>query len=192
MKPRCFALILVWAVVVAPAVFAGTGPQAADEYEVKAAFLYNFARFVEWPPEAMPDGNAALRLCVLGEHEFGGYLEPLEGRLIRGRPVTVIEATGTSARTKDCHVIFVSRLVDDVGKVLSDHAGLPVLTVTETEEPDSARGIINLAKSWSGPPESSRRSFRIVFEVDPAAAEAARLRVGTRLLELALIRSDRR
>src|SRR5258708_5699819 len=62
----------------------------ANEYEVKAAFLYNFARYVEWPADAFANPNSPIALCILGRNPFGGALEQAAaGKMIDGRPFVV-------------------------------------------------------------------------------------------------------
>lgn len=192
MRQRCIALIILVAACVAAASAAEPSAQGVDEYQVKAAFLYNFARFVEWPEEAFPRADSPLRVCVLGRHQFGRHLEILEGRSIRGRQVVVVESGSSRILAKSCHVLFVSRSGNEGADVLSEYSSLPILTVTECEDGEPEQGIINLTKAWSESSGAADGRFRIVFEIDAAAAETARLELGSRLLELATVRNGKR
>src|SRR5664279_2589147 len=78
------------------------------EYQIKAAFLFNFAKFVEWPPEAFADANSPLVIGVLGENPFGDDLErTIRGKTINNRPL-VIKEFRSPAEATNCHVLFIS------------------------------------------------------------------------------------
>jgi hypothetical protein len=82
--------------------------QPPGEYAVKAAFLYNFAKFVEWPAQAFPSADAAFSMCVLGPDPFGEALDAaVANERIQGRPLVVrrLDVWDGSAR---CHILFVS------------------------------------------------------------------------------------
>ncbi len=190
MRQRSIALLLLLAVGTATLAGAGTTTQEIDEYRVKAAFLLNFARFVQWPADAFAAPDAPLRLCVIGKDRFGNRLDVLEGRTIQDRRVVIVEPGRSMALAQTCHVLFVSRSASGVSGIMSDSVTLPILTVTESEGGEGARGIINLVKAWSNSNDGPADRFRIMFEIDVAAAETAGLEVGSRLLELALVRNN--
>ena len=190
MRHRSIVLILLLMVGATPPAGAVAPPQDVDEYQIKAAYVYNFARFVEWPAGAFADGDAPLRLCVIGKEQFGGYLDTLEAKKIQGRPVTIIEPGRSMALVRTCHVLFVSRSAPGGSGVVSGAARYPILTITESEDGAGAQGVINLVKAWTGTNGGSADRFRIVFEIDVAAARTAGLEVGSRLLELALVRNN--
>src|SRR5579863_7601695 len=98
-----------------------TAAQGPTEYQVKAAFLYNFAKFVEWPAEAH-DPKGPLAICVLGRDPFDGELERVtEGKTIDNRKI-VIRRTRDMAIARSCQVLFVSlseaRRVDEIFEAL--------------------------------------------------------------------------
>jgi len=190
MQQRSIALLLLLAVGIAPLAEAGTPPQQIDEYEVKAAYLLNFARFVEWPEEVFAAPDSPLRLCVIGKDRFGSHLDAIEGRTVKGRRVVVVEPGKSLALARTCHVLFVSQAASGVAGIMSGSARNPILTVSESEGGEGPKGIINLVKAWSGNGSADR--FRIVFEIDVAAARTAGLEVGSRLLELAQVRNNTR
>ncbi len=101
-RPRLVRIALLIGVA-----FGLAGPGAAraqaPEYEVKAAFLYNFTKFVEWPPSAFAEGNGALRICVLGEDPFGRNLQTVAGEEVEGHRLTVV-SSGTLAKAGGCQV----------------------------------------------------------------------------------------
>jgi hypothetical protein len=151
------------------------GEEPKREYVIKAAFLYNFAKFTIWPAEAFKSSDAPIDLCVLGKDRFGAALDRLESRSIRGRPVRVHRLRSLQA-TAFCHLLFVARSESpQLQDVLRAVAGRPVLTVADI--PDFARqgGIINLTT----PKE------RVRFEINVAQAREAGLRLSSKLLFLA-------
>src|SRR5690348_8895750 len=81
---------------------------ALNEYQIKAVFLLNFAKFVEWPPQAFRDGTDAVTICVLGSNPFGSLLdETVHGQTISGRPVRARVISDPRQATQ-CHVVFIS------------------------------------------------------------------------------------
>jgi len=142
------------------------------EYQAKAAFLYNFARFVEWPPTAFDDDRSPVVLGVLGRDPFGPDLEEtMLGKTVHGRPI-VIRHFARSPETGRCHILFAGR--GEAGRLRPGEGLLKqggVLTVTE----EGARGsMIRLV----------REDNRIRFEVDLQAVEAAGLKISSRLLRV--------
>ncbi|HSS49878.1 MAG TPA: YfiR family protein, partial [Thermoanaerobaculia bacterium] len=81
---------------------------ALSEYDVKAAFLFNFTKFVEWPPAAFADEHSPLKLCVLGENPFGKTLRALTGEEVAGRRLALAHLENLNG-LETCHVLFVSR-----------------------------------------------------------------------------------
>jgi hypothetical protein len=118
---RGAGLLLATALWLAPA----TG-HAVSEYQVKAAFLLNFGKFVEWPAQALPAG--ALDICVLGHDPFGSELDDtLAGRTVGSRSVQARRIADVSA-ARQCAIVFVSRAdADSVAAVLASLRGAPVL-----------------------------------------------------------------
>lgn len=161
------------AIVAAPR--SGSPQPAPTEYQVKAAFLYNFVKFVEWPAAALPP-NSAVSLCVLGQDPFGSDLEStVEGRVLNGRPLQIRR----SERLGDldtCHVLFISSSERaGVATLLAALKGTSVLTVGETDGFATQGGMIGLTLEKN----------KVRFEINVLAAERARLRISSQLLRLA-------
>lgn len=146
--------------------------EAPSEYQVKAAFLYNFCKFVEWPPEAFAGPGDPIAICVLGESPFGGLLrETVRGKQINGRDVVVREGVTLPAATS-CQVVFIpSSESERTSEIVDKLARRPILTVG-----DLGGGIIGL----------TLEDNRVRFEVDMNAAKQAHLRLGSQLLRVAL------
>lgn len=156
---------------------AGAAEPAHGEYEIKAAFLYNFARFVDWPATRASAGEA-VSLCVLGEDPFGRAIDALAGKPVHERtlrirrPASVGEAMG-------CDIVFVSfseaRRVQGVLEALSGTSG--VLLVSDIEGFARRGGTIELY----------REGNRIRFLINVAAAREAGLALSSKLLRVAKV-----
>lgn len=144
------------------------------ETGVKAAFLYNFTKFVEWPAAAFTAPDAPIVVCTLG----GGGLEDavrtvVARRTSQNRAVDVRDVAKGDART--CHMLFVSDDAPDHGAaLLAQLRDAPVLTVGETAGFASGKGIIGF----------TRDGDRIRFEIDENAARSAGLKISAKLLSL--------
>jgi hypothetical protein len=171
-RAACAALLLG-----APRPAIALPPAAASEYQLKAAFLYNFAKFVDWPPGSFASAVAPFRLCVLGLDPFGSELDStLEGKSVNGHPIALVRNAGEEDVTQ-CHVVFVagseaSRLSRLLGRL---PAG--VLTVADLPRFAEHGGMIGFVMAGS----------RVNFEINPEAAEKARVRISSKLLKLAKI-----
>jgi hypothetical protein len=142
------------------------------EYRVKAAYLYNFLRFVEWPVEPPSD---PLTICVAGgRNPFGDVLEEtIRGESVGGRPVT---ARVIRQPDDGCHVVFVPEGAA-AGAYIRAADARPTLTVGESPDFIRMGGIVNFI----------REGTNVRFEIDPMTAERAGLRISSRLLQLARI-----
>jgi hypothetical protein len=170
------AVAAIACAMVSPWLAAAESPRS--EYEVKAAFLLNFASLVEWPVAALGDAGEPLVLGVLGEEEVDETIERgIQGRTVDHRPVRVVRLSGTE-QLESCHIVFVSAAKRALnGEVIAASRGHNVLTIGETRDFASQGGIINFF----------RQGKKIRFEVNREAAERAQLRVSSRLLRLAKI-----
>jgi hypothetical protein len=168
-----------WAVRLACAVaLAFTGGVSAVESEdsVKAAFVYNFSKFVEWPDNAFAGPDAAINICVIGENAFAAVLkEAVRDKTVKGRPLAVRDNVSLG-ELSSCRVIYIpaseQRRLDDV----LGHVGrLPILTVGDADSLAAVGGIIGLTTEES----------RVHFEVNLGAARRAGLKLGSQLLKVA-------
>jgi len=136
----CLAILAVSSLWTSP-----TFAQRASfkEPEVEAAFLFNFAQFVEWPPEAFPSPQSPIVIGVLGDDPFGGVLDDLiKGEVVRNRPL-VVERFRRVDDIKTCHILFISRSERrQYARILSALDGRPILTVGETEDFGASGGVI--------------------------------------------------
>ena len=152
--------------------------QSIDEYQAKAAFLFNFAKFVDWPSTVFKNEKDPIRICVLGQNPFGASLDDaVRGRDVAGRPLIAIQVSDLR-QAEGCQIIFVAASERKRFKPMA--AGLSaanVLTVGEVEGFVSEGGIVNF-KVEDG---------RIRFEINLAAADQAKVRISSKLLSLARV-----
>lgn len=155
--------------------------QSASEYQVKAAFLYNFAKFVEWPASAFGDSKQSLDICVFGRDPFGRVLEDsLLGKTI-GERRTAIRRAIQLPGLAGCQVVFVAgseggRAIEAV----NHFRRRPVLLVGESEGFAAAGGTIQFMMEEG----------KVRFVINPDAADRANLKISSKLLALAKIVHD--
>ena len=151
--------------------------QVFNEYQVKAAFLYTFAKFVEWPPQTFSSPSAAIAICILGEDPFGSFLDDaVRGKTVGGRPLAVYRMIDLPAR-HECQILFIAASEQRRMATLASVATPGLLTVGDTAEFTAQGGIIGLRLD----------AQRIRLSVNLTAAEKAKLRISSRLLSLATI-----
>ncbi len=154
--------------------------QTADAPALKAAFVYNFAKFTEWPADTLPPG-AQLVLCVAGDAEVGRALDQAaSGRKIDGHPLAIWQGRPDLA-VSGCHVLYIGRVDNpQAGALLDAVKGQPVLTVGDLPTFTRIGGAVQLFV------ENGRMRFAIHVE----ATQRARLRLSSRLLNLAKLVQD--
>ena len=151
--------------------------QIADEYQVKAAFLYNFAKFVEWPPQAFKNPQDPIAICILGQNPFGDALEQtVRGKMIDTRTFSIRQVTD-ARQASACHILFVSSSERKRARSVLGELKSSVLTVGEADGFTSDGGIVNF-KIEEG---------RIQIQINVEAAEQEKLRISSKLLSLAQI-----
>lgn len=171
-----------WVWLVAFALLFSSGPVSAKpvskEYQIKAAFLYNFSQFVEWPAGAFPSAHSPLVIGVIGADPFGSYLDDVvRGETVNSHPL-VVQRFRRVEEIKTCHVLFVSQSeANQVEQVLSHVRGRNILTVGDFEGFATRGGMIRFVT------ENKKIRFRINVRV----ARAAKLIISSKLLRAAEI-----
>ena len=150
--------------------------QAPSEYQVKAAFLYNFAKFIEWPPASFPNQSAAFQICVFGPDPFGGELQDItRNKMVNGHQFQVSQVEDLE-RARTCQILFVSSSEKTpVKQILDGLHGSSVLTVGDRQGFAERGGMINFLLE----------DDRVRFEVNQKAAEEAGLKLSSQLLSVA-------
>ncbi len=174
---------LFWCLALVLGIGASGGSQsvAADtspEYLVKAAFLYKFTKFVDWPPES--SSEEVLGLCVLGDNPFNSALKSIEGKTVRGKRLSISNLDALD-QTSECHLVFVSQSEEQrlpqIFRYLQDHH---VLSVGDMDDFAKQGGVIGLVTEQN----------KIRFEINVAAARRAGLNISSNLLRLARVIDD--
>jgi hypothetical protein len=168
--------LCAWLLVLALASAQAFAAVAAPEARVKAAFLLKFGDYVEWPADAFARGDSPVVLGVAGSDAVADELARLAaGRSVGGRAV-VVRKLAEGEAWNGVHVAFVGG--DDPGRLaaaLAAGKGRPVLTITEAREASTVAGMINFVVV----------ADKVRFDVDLPPAEAARLKISSRLLAVA-------
>ncbi|MDB6123717.1 MAG: YfiR family protein [Pedosphaera sp.] len=152
--------------------------QISREYQLKAVFLYNFAQFTEWPPDAFADPQAPLVIGVLGRDPFGAYLdEAVRGEKINGRPLIVQRYSGIQD-VQNTHILFIS---DSESKhllpILASLQGRSILTVSDMEDFVPRGGMVRFLTT----------NNKIQLKINVNAVKAARLSISSKILRSAEI-----
>lgn len=172
--------LIPWLVLFALAPLSGSVGQepGPNEYQVKAAYLFNFAKFVEWPPNTFSSAAAPVQICVLGANPFGHALEDsVAGKIIAGRRLEVSNfSRGVDPRS--CQILFISSSEKRrMREILQQFAGAGVLTVADTSGFMEEGGMINFVVDGD----------QVRFEANLEAAQQAHLKISARLLAVAKI-----
>lgn len=162
-------------IMMGPGVSLAVSPGPAES-EVKAAFVFNFIKFVEWPRGTFPPGEKPLTLCVLGQDPLGEALGSLEGKTAQSRKIEV-RRVSTPGDAEGCQVLYVCRSEAEQMTVILRRMKPGVLTIGDMRYFASSGGIINLILLDN----------RISFEISVDAAEKAGLKISSQLLKLAQV-----
>ena len=157
-----------------------TAAQSAipPEYQVKAAFLFRFSQFTQWPLEAFAGAGSPLVIGILGEDPFREFLDDIvRGEQVQERPF-VIQRYRRLAEMKTCHVLFISRSENSrIDQILAGLRDRPILTVCEVEGFTTRGGMIEFV-SHEG---------KIRLRINPTAAKSVGLTISSKLLRPAEI-----
>ena len=160
--------------------FGGSNPaesHSAQEYEVKAVFLYNFAKFVEWSPGALGSPDEPLIIAVIGKDPFGRALDLIKDKTVGGRTILIRRFAGIEDLGK-CHILFIaSSDREEVSHIVRATKNLSILTVGELKGMGATGVVINFIIENS----------KVRFEINPDAANRAGLKISSHLLKLARI-----
>jgi hypothetical protein len=151
------------------------------EYPVKLAFLFNFAKFVEWPASSFSNPGAPIAICIVGHDPFNSDIEgELRTRAVSGHPIEV-RVLKTTDTLKPCHIVFIPATErDQAEKLVRGLKGSNILTVGESDGFATLGGMVNLTVGGN----------QVHFEINRLAAGRAGLKVSSKLLNLAKIVTD--
>lgn len=168
-------LIMLFGTAMAAVACASAHAGTPTEYEVKAAFIHNIAKFVEWPAAATTAGP--LKLCVLGHDPFGGALDALRGKTVHDKPWEVLHANSDTS-LRECGVLFITASErNNLKQVLDATKGSAVLTVGDSEGYAERGVMVNFYLQGN----------MVRIEVNLDASKRAGLNISSQLLKLARI-----
>lgn len=148
------------------------------EMTIKAAYIYNFTKFVTWPPQALPKPAAPIRICVSDDRQMTDTLiATVKGKNVEGRPLEVLALRDVKDPVS-CHILFLTHLeTDQRSQLLGKVRGKPVLTVGDEKGFAARGGIINFFVA----------DDRVRFEINIDTARKSGLEISSRLLNLAYL-----
>lgn len=154
-----------------------TSVRAADDAQLVAAYVVNFARFSHWPETAFEDSGMPMVFCSLGINPIGMALKKLKPDNVSGRP-TQVDYVRFPGTIEHCHVLFISSQEIDaplMRRLLDVLADSPILTVSDVDEFAKQRGMIGIF----------RAGHKLKFDINQTVMHQAGLNVSTKLLKLA-------
>ena len=161
-------LPLLWVLLAWPS---PSRAQELPEYRLKAAFLYNFALFTEWPSEV----GSVLNLCIVGRDPFGKEIDELQGKPVGERSIAV-HRKAASEPVKTCQVVFIAEsAIASMPKLLDELRDRPVLTVADSAAAPGSNVALNMSVAQN----------KVTFEANLQTARAAGLNLSSKLLRLA-------
>jgi len=182
---KIFSLIVMILVATMsnPVFISHAQPLIAREYEIKAAFIYNFAKFTDWPDGTFTDDtNATITLCVICQDSFDDIVDSLRGKIVKNKKLVVKQCKQVQ-NIDECQIIFI-RSSDSIKwrQTLETVENRKVLTIGEMEGFAQFGGMINFIIV----------NNKVRFEINIDAAKRAGLKLSSKLLKLANIVSDNR
>jgi hypothetical protein len=174
-RRRILSLSLIWLVMAAA--LARAQEAKPTEYQIKAAFLFNFAKFVQWPPSVFSSDNAPIVIGILGENPFGDNLARMvKNKTVDGRSLLVKEIVSVPEAV-NCQILFISRSEENrLTEIIKTLNTSSVLTVADMDHFTVNGGMIRFVLD----------AAKIHFEINNEAATRAGLRISSKLLTLAV------
>ena len=172
-RKTCSILLAIG--MITSVVHGSAGAQSKRELKLKAAFLFNIAKFVDWPAKVFRWDGAPFNLCIFGEDPFGSLIDDaFEGRSIKGRPIQ-IQRPGNLQSSKGCHLFFISTSeASEVSGMLDTLHSNNALTVSEINGFAGSGGIIGFYQEENN----------LKIEINQKMAEQAGLKVSSKLLRI--------
>jgi hypothetical protein len=171
---RTIILIVMFAVILSPFHVCAEEPEFS-EYEVKAGFMYNFPKFIEWPGDTFSGVNKAITLCVVGTDPFGKALGAIDNKTVQTRRLE-IKYTGRPKDLKMCNILFISSSEkENLSQILETVKGAPMLTIGDTKGFAQQGIMINFVMEQN----------KVGFEINTESARRANLTISSKLLKLA-------
>ncbi|MBW8000929.1 MAG: YfiR family protein [Planctomycetes bacterium] len=194
-KNKVYILLLILILAAVSSVIADTktGAAASREYRIKAAFLYNFIKFIDWPQEKMPDNDEPIIIGIVESEDFIKAFDPIKNKKVKGKKVILrkFDKLGEMDENKDqsqwrhkiaalkeCHILFFCHFANKKtqNQIIKDLSGFSVLTVGQADGFLESGGNINFIKE--------RQKVR--FEINLKTSKQNELKIKSRFLKLAI------
>jgi len=187
-----FYIVITMLLTVSAVAYAENVPAQATEHQLKAAFLYNFVMFTDWPADKLSEPNT-ITIGLLGEHPFGNSFDPVKNKTVKNQRLIIknlgmfrksfpqsdagkLELANYIKELRKCHVLFICDSERENFKAIIDAVkGYSVLTVGETEDFLDIKGIITFIPGTEKP----------VFEVNQKVCEQEGMKISSKVLRLA-------
>jgi len=171
------AVIVTWPSI---AMSEHSSSRTPNEYQVKAAFIYNFTRFIEWPDGTFPDRGGLIKICIVGEDPFKNSMSELENKKAKGMgfEVTRVRNFTGGDKLEPCNIIFIGKSeTAKLPAILRALEGQNILTISDIKRFAEVGGVIGFAI----------KKNKICLEVNLKAANDAKLDISSKLLKLVKI-----
>ena len=159
--------------------------ESSQEYQVKAAFLYNFINFVDWPEEKLAESKDSITIGIIGKDPFGKAFEPIRNKQVKGKEILIRRFKGFEQSQQSgaqieamrkCHLLFICRSEKkQLREIINSVKGRSVLAVGDVAGFLESGGIINFLME----------DKKVRFEINNTAAKQAKLAIRSKLLRLA-------
>ncbi|HEX2966170.1 MAG TPA: YfiR family protein [Syntrophorhabdaceae bacterium] len=173
-KLRIFMIIAMLFFSTGPS-FSQAGEPTFSEYEIKAGFIYNFPKFMEWPIDSIRDEKRPLTLCISGMDPFGSSLSAISSKTAQNRKLEIKEL-GKSRDFKTCNIVFISSSEkESLPQLIDTLKNSPIVTIGDNTGFAQGGVMINLVMD----------DDRVKFEINTESARRARIVISSKLLKLA-------
>jgi hypothetical protein len=145
------------------------------EYKVKAAYIYNFSKFTDWPDDFSFEKHQSFTICILGKDPFGTAINPIENKTVHGHHIKLIYFSQMNSKVSTCKILFIAEAEEGfVQSILLALSNTRVLTIGESPNFATSGGIIGFVI----------RDGRVQLQINETAAAQAKLNFDPRLLKL--------
>lgn len=170
-------IVFLFFIILFPSSTIHAEDSAPGEYRVKAAFIYNIAKFVEWPAESFNGPKNPLVLSIMGENPFGSALKSIENKNVRGRKLH-IRLNQETLEIEKVHILFISPSEEnDLQEILSPIKDRPILTVSDMKSFAQRGGMVGLVRVGN----------KIQLRINPEVLKRSGLTISSQILKLAEI-----
>lgn len=174
MRKASFIIKILTALLLIVSLNATAIANDSREYQLKAAYLLNFARFIYWPPEIFESDMSAFDICIYGENQFGDLLDRLSDKLINNRQIKIKYITNKKI-DPDCKIAYISKSIKDDYQSILEQLPDYTLTVSEIDGFSQNQGMI----------EFIRVKNKIKFEINIVKSTEKGIKYRSQLLEVA-------